>query len=80
MPTITVKNIPDDIYLSLKSAAQAHHRSLNSEILACLETMLLPTRVSSDERLLRAKRLRENLANMTFTAKDIDDAIEQGRL
>jgi plasmid stability protein len=80
MTTITVKNIPDDIYHSLKNAAQAHHRSLNSEILACLEKTLLPMRVSSDERLMRARRLRESLATTTFQAQDIEEAIEQGRL
>ncbi len=80
MTSITVKNIPDDIYHSLKFAAEAHHRSLNSEILACLEKMLLPTRVTSDERLMRARRLRESLAKTQFSAEDIDNAIEQGRL
>ena len=79
MTTITVKNIPDDIYHSLKFAAEAHHRSLNSEILACLEKTLLPTRVTTDERLARARRLRESLEKTHFTAADIDDAIEQGR-
>mgnify|MGYP003463668373 FL=1 len=79
MTTITLKNIPDDIYHSLKSAAETHRRSLNSEILACLEKMLLPTRVASDERLVRARRLRLSLANAQFAAADIDAAIEQGR-
>lgn len=80
MNNITVKNIPDDIYHSLKFAAQSHHRSLNSEILACLEKTLLPTRISSDERLIRARQLRTSLAQTQFMAADIDEAIEQGRL
>ncbi|MEX2601200.1 MAG: Arc family DNA-binding protein, partial [Balneolaceae bacterium] len=37
MPSITVKNIPDSIYNKLKQQAQAQHRSMNSEIIACLE-------------------------------------------
>ena len=37
MPALTVKNIPDDLYSQLKKAAQAHRRSLNSEILYCVE-------------------------------------------
>lgn len=29
--TITLKNIPDEIYDSLKQAADAHHRSITHE-------------------------------------------------
>ena len=37
MASITVKNIPDDLYLNLKQLANANHRSINSEILVCIE-------------------------------------------
>lgn len=77
--TITLKNIPDDIYARLKEAADAHHRSLNSEVIACLERTLLPTRVSPEERLARAKQLRRSLAAGAFTAAEIEGAIDQGR-
>ncbi|HNS57464.1 MAG TPA: Arc family DNA-binding protein, partial [Nitrosomonas europaea] len=41
MPTtLTLKNIPDDVYERLKVAAEVHRRSLNSEIIVCLETVL----------------------------------------
>ncbi len=43
MPTtLTLKNIPDEVYERLKVAAAAHHRSLNGEAIVCLETVLLP--------------------------------------
>lgn len=79
MTTVTLKNIPDEIYQTLKAAATAHHRSMNSEIIACLEQILLPTRVSADERLHRAKQLRAGLNSQNFSVEDIADAIEQGR-
>lgn len=79
MPTITLKNIPDDIYLRLKESAEAHHRSLNSEVIACLERTLLPTRVAPRERIDRARQLRQKLAAEAFTAAEIDSAIGQGR-
>ena len=79
MTTVTLKNIPDEIYQSLKAAATAHHRSMNSEIIACLEQVLLPTRIGTDERLHRAKQLRNSLSNQQFLAEDIADAIQQGR-
>lgn len=37
MANVTVKNIPDDLYEQLKQAAEAHHRSVNSELIHCLE-------------------------------------------
>lgn len=77
--TITLKGIPDDVYQSLKASAQAHHRSLNSEILSCLERVLLPTRVSAGERLARARQLRVALTQEKFNADDIAEAIGQGR-
>ena len=47
MPTtLTLKNIPDEVYIRLKAAAASHRRSLNSEALVCLESVLLPGRVA----------------------------------
>jgi hypothetical protein len=36
MPAVTVKNLPDDLYERLKANAQAHHRSINGELIATL--------------------------------------------
>ena len=51
MPAITVKNIPDLIYENLKFAAKAHHRSINSEIIACLEKELMHEKIPVDKRI-----------------------------
>ncbi len=75
MPTsLTLKNIPDAVYTRLKSAAEAHRRSLNSEAIVCLETVLVPTRVAPSERLARARELRASLPTGKFRARDIDSA------
>ena len=37
MATITVKDIPDDLYEELKRCAAAHHRSINREVIHCIE-------------------------------------------
>jgi antitoxin FitA len=37
MPTLTLKNIPDDLHARLKASAEKNRRSLNSEVLARLE-------------------------------------------
>lgn len=77
--TITLKNIPDDLYQRLRQAAEAHHRSINSEVIVCLERLLLPTRITADERLARARQLRSGLKQDQFKADEIAKAIEQGR-
>ncbi|WP_407353720.1 FitA-like ribbon-helix-helix domain-containing protein [Luteimonas sp. R10] len=80
MPTtLTLKNIPDEVYERLKLAAQTHRRSLNSEAIVCLEAVLVPTRVAPSERLARARELRAGLAPSKFRAKDIDAAKRLGR-
>ena len=77
--TLTLKNIPDAVFDRLKVAAQTHRRSLNSEVIVCLESMLLPSRVTVGERLTRARSLRTTLPQGAFHARDIDAAKRQGR-
>lgn len=77
--TVTLKNIPDPVYLRLKEAANAHHRSLNSEVIACLERILLPSRVNPEECLARARQLRQGLTAGEFKPEEIAEVIRQGR-
>ncbi len=77
--TLTLKNIPETVYERLKVAAQIHRRSLNSEAIVCLETVLLPTAIAPEERLARARTLRATLAPQKFRARDIDALKREGR-
>lgn len=80
MPTtLTLKNIPDDVYERLKSSAETHRRSLNSEAIVCLESVLIPGRVAVSERLARARALRATLPKGKFRAKNIDSYKREGR-
>jgi plasmid stability protein len=80
MPTtLTLKNIPDVVYQRLKASAQTHRRSLNSEAIVCLESVLLPGRITLGERLARARELRSILPQGKFRARDIDSFKRQGR-
>lgn len=73
MPTnITLKNIPDEVYARLKSAAENHRRSINSEAIVCLEAVLMPLRAQPNERLARARALRASLGAVKFDVVDID--------
>lgn len=80
MPTsLTLKNIPDEVYQRLKLSAEAHRRSMNSEAIVCLEATLLPLKILPAERLARARALREVLPNAKFRAADIDALKREGR-
>jgi plasmid stability protein len=80
MPTtLTLKNIPDDVYQRLKASAETHRRSLNSEAIVCLETVLLPGRMDPGERIARARTLRASLPKPMFKARDIDIMKREGR-
>lgn len=77
--TLTLKNIPDDVYKRLKASAETHRRSLNSEAIVCLESVLLPGRISPAERIARARTLRVPLTKAKFKARDIDALKREGR-
>lgn len=80
MPTtLTLKNIPDEVYERLKASADTHRRSLNSEAILCLESVLLPGRINPDERLARARTLRAALGPARFKPSDIDALKRAGR-
>ena len=73
MPTtLTLKNIPDDLYDRLKSSAASHRRSLNCEAIVCLESILIPMRTDPAERLASARELRAALSSERFPTEEID--------
>jgi plasmid stability protein len=58
MPTITLKNIPPDLYERLKESAAANHRSINSEVISLIERGVRGRKVDPEALLARARELR----------------------
>lgn len=80
MPTtMTLKGVPDALYERLKDSAAANRRSLNSEIIARLESQLLPSRTSAHEHLAAIRAVRVRLPAASFDHADIDGRKRQGR-
>ena len=80
MPTtLTLKNIPDEVYDRLKLSAEMHRRSMNSEAIVCLETALQRSTLPSSERLARARALRKTLPKGKFRARDTGALKRKGR-
>ena len=79
MPAITLKNIPDSLYAQLKTAANVHHRSLNSEILYCVERTLGTHKLNVSEHIEMARKLRAKTAQHNLTDQELNDFKNEGR-
>ncbi len=79
MPAITLKNIPDALYAQIKDAASVHHRSLNSEILYCVERALGTHKIDASEHIEVARKLRAKTAQHNLTDQKLNDFKNAGR-
>ncbi|MCW5881335.1 MAG: Arc family DNA-binding protein [Anaerolineae bacterium] len=79
MATITVKNIPDDLYAALKARAEAHHRSINSEIIVCIERTVRPQRIDVEAALSQARALRRLGTGAPLSDEELSAAKAEGR-
>ncbi len=80
MATITVKNIPDELYERLKSVAKINRRSLNSEIIVCIENAVASRRIEVDNMLAKARRLRQFTAENPIGEAEFNLAKSDGRI
>ncbi len=78
MPTITVKNIPEDVYERIKEQAKRNRRSINSEIIMLMERAVMSYRIDPEEILESARVIRESL-NFVATEEEINRAKNEGR-
>lgn len=79
MAALTIKNIPDELYRSIKESAKAHHRSINGEVIACLERTLGLSRMDPETFLARVGHLRKQVKAPKLTERVLRDAKERGR-
>jgi len=79
MTTFTVKNIPTDIYGLLKQSATINRRSINSEIIVCIEKAVSSHRVEVTMLLARAREIRRKTRNYLLAEDEITKAKLEGR-
>lgn len=79
MPTLTIKGMPDPLYLRLKQRAAAHRRSLNSEILVALEQVVTAAPPDAQAALARVDALRSKLKVSPLTEARLRTAKAHGR-
>jgi hypothetical protein len=75
----TLKNIPDSLYDQIKQSAESNRRSINSEIITCIEKALKGRKINPDKILAAARALRRKTPRHLFTEKDIVKVKNVGR-
>jgi len=77
--TITVKNIPPELYERLKRSAALHHRSINSEVIALIETAVASKKRKPEDFLASARAIRERTGRYKLKQEFIDKTKRAGR-
>ncbi len=80
MPTtITIRDIPDEIYEKLKVQARLHQRSINSEVIFYLGKMVRSHRPDPEQIIARAKKLKQQ-AKGSLSMREIQRSIKLGQI
>ena len=79
MATLTIKNVPDPLVRRLKKQAVLHRRSLNLEVIACLEAVAQAAPVEPDALLARARAARRAPTRIRLTDRALNRLKAYGR-
>ena len=79
MANFTIKNIPPDLYKKLKKAADMNRRSINSEIIVCIEKSVQSQAVDSENILVKARKLRKHTTDHPLTNQELSRRKNVGR-
>jgi len=77
--TLTLKGIPEDVYVRLKRRAEAERRSLNREIILCLERSLEPEPFDLETWLEEARRIRARVKGRGLSDAQLRAMRRRGR-
>ena len=77
--TFTVKNIPPNIYEKLKRSAKLNRRSINSEIIVCIEKTVNSQAIDPEIVLTKARDLRSLTQAVPITDGEFTQAKATGR-
>jgi len=81
MATLTIKNLPDDVYAALGKIAKKNRRSINSEAIVLLENSINSEPHDGTELLERIRVSREDMARrgVYLTDEIIEEAKKERR-
>lgn len=73
MPTLHVRNVPEDLYAQLQKVAQAQNRSLSAQVITLLETAIHTAQAREAQACLLADAHRRRFVYPDDT--DIPDSV-----
>lgn len=79
MASITIKNMPDDLFSKLKKKAKSNQRSLNGEIIMALRGYINKISRPDPEEIIRIAREFRAKAKGSLSEEEIKAAIKEGR-
>jgi len=79
MATLTIKNIPLEVYERLKRRAKANRRSINQEVIAVIEQVLETPPIDVDSTLERTRKIRELTAQYRLREEELEQWKNEGR-
>jgi plasmid stability protein len=79
MANLTIKNVPKPVLRRLKARAALHRRSLNLEVIACLESLVQSAPVDVDALLVRVREIRRTPARSRLTDRVLTRLKATGR-
>ncbi len=79
MVTITIKNIPPEVYERLKVQAKKNRRSINGEVISIIEKAVSIPPIDVKETLERTRKLRELTAHYVITNEELTRWKNEGR-
>lgn len=78
MATVTIKNLPDDLYELIKKNAASNYRSINGEIIFRLERSL-KNKEETGKLLQRIEKLQKTVKAPELTQDFLNKTKEAGR-
>ena len=78
MATLTIKNLPDELYQELKRRAGENRRSLNREVVYSLEQLIKGERARARPSVADFRALREKYPLSPLSEEELARAIDEG--
>ncbi len=79
MVTLTIKNVPEDLYERIKIQAKNNRRSINKEVISIIEGAFTVPPIDVQTTLARTKKIRELTAHYIITDEEMTRWKKEGR-
>ena len=79
MASLTIRNVPTELYEALTRQAKRRRRSINSEAIFQLQSVLGHREIDVETELDEIRRFREKLKDIYVTDEDIQRGKNEGR-